>query len=125
MNKDELEILRKALALADGYFTEYCELKDIYVPSPEDIEQMEDESDVEQAQELLDYDNILRQAQTIVEKYNKPSILNKTIYLEDTSGNTIMIIQISEQGSIVRMDNCKIINQDDNEMRIQQIREVK
>lgn len=126
MNKDELEILRKTLALADGYFTGYCEFTDMYVPSPEDIEQMDDETEKEQAQELLDYDNILRQAQAIVEKYNKPSILDKTLYLEDTSGDTVMIIQISEQGRITRMDNCEIADQEtDNEIRIQQIREVK
>ena len=53
-------------------------------------------------------------------------LLGKTIYLEDTSGDTIMIIQISEQGTIVRMDNCEIADQEtDSEIRIQQIREVK
>lgn len=71
MNKDELEILRKTLMLADRYFTEYCEFTDTYIPSPEDIEQMDDEDEKEQAQELLDYDTILRKAQEIIEKYNK------------------------------------------------------
>lgn len=52
-------------------------------------------------------------------------LLGKTIYLEDTSGDTLMIIQISEQGAIIRMDNCEIADQEDNEIRIQQIREVK
>lgn len=52
-------------------------------------------------------------------------LLGKTLYLEDTSGNTIMIIQISEQGAIIRTDNCEIADQEDNEIRIQQIREVK
>ena len=53
-------------------------------------------------------------------------LLGKTIYLEDTSGDTIMIIQISEQGTIIRMDNCEIADQEtDSEIRIQQIREVK
>lgn len=52
-------------------------------------------------------------------------LLGKTIYLEDTSGDTIMIIQISEQGAIVRMDNCEIADQEGNEIRIQQIREVR
>ena len=52
-------------------------------------------------------------------------LLGKTIYLEDTSGDALMIIQISEQGSIIRMDNCEIADQDTNEIRIQQIREVK
>ena len=52
-------------------------------------------------------------------------LLGKTIYLEDTSGDTLMIIQISEQGLIARMDNCKITDQGDNEIRIKQIREVK
>jgi hypothetical protein len=52
-------------------------------------------------------------------------LLGKTIYLEDTSGDTLMIIQISEQGRITRMDNCEIADQDTNEIRIQQIREVK
>ena len=52
-------------------------------------------------------------------------LLNKTIYLEDTSGNTMMIIQISEQGTIIRMDNCEIADKDTNEIRIQQIKEVK
>lgn len=112
--------------LADGYFTGYCEFTDTYVPSESDIEQLDDETEKEQAQELLDYDRILAKAQAIVEKYNKPSILNKTLYLEDTSGNTVMIIQISEQGTIVRMDNCEIADQEtDSEIRIQQIREVK
>ena len=52
-------------------------------------------------------------------------LLGKTIYLEDTNGNTMMIIQISEQGTIVRMDNCEIADKDANEIRIQQIKEVK
>ena len=52
-------------------------------------------------------------------------LLGKTIYLEDTSGDALMIIQISEQGAIVRMDNCEVADQDNNEIRIQQIREVK
>ena len=52
-------------------------------------------------------------------------LLGKTIYLEDTNGNTMMIIQISEQGTIVRMDNCEIADKDTNEIRIQQIKEVK
>ena len=39
-------------------------------------------------------------------------LLGKTIYLEDTNGNTMMIIQISEQGTIVRMDNCEIADKD-------------
>ena len=52
-------------------------------------------------------------------------LLGKTIYLEDTSGDALMIIQISEQGSIIRMDNCEVADQEDNEIRIQQIREVK
>ena len=52
-------------------------------------------------------------------------LLGKTIYLEDPSGNTSFIIQISEQGTIVRMDNCEVADKDTNEIRIQQIREVK
>lgn len=52
-------------------------------------------------------------------------LLGKTLYLEDTNGNTMMIIQISEQGAIVRMDNCEIADKDINEIRIQQIKEVK
>ncbi len=52
-------------------------------------------------------------------------LLGKTLYLEDTSGDTLMMIQISEQGAIVRMDNCEVADQDTNEIRIQQIREVK
>lgn len=58
-------------------------------------------------------------------KKDRENTLGKTIYLEDPSGNTIMIIQISEQGSIIRMDNCEVADIDTNEMRIQQIREVK
>lgn len=52
-------------------------------------------------------------------------LLGKTLYLEDTSGDTIMMIQISEQGAIIRMDNCEVADQEDNKIRIQQIREVK
>ena len=52
-------------------------------------------------------------------------LLGKTIYLEGANGNTMMIIQISEQGTIVRMDNCEIADKDTNEIRIQQIKEVK
>lgn len=55
----------------------------------------------------------------------KENILGKTIYLEDTSGDALFIIQISEQGEIIRMDNCEIADIDTNEIRIQQIREVK
>ena len=52
-------------------------------------------------------------------------LLGKTLYLEDTSGDTLMMIQISEQGAIIRMDNCEVADQEDNKIRIQQIREVK
>ena len=53
------------------------------------------------------------------------NILGKTIYLEDPSGDTVMIIQISEQGVLIRMDNCEVADIDTNEIRIQQIKEVK
>ena len=52
-------------------------------------------------------------------------LLGKTIYLEDTSGDALMIIQISEQGRITRLDNYEIADKEDKEIRIQQIREVK
>ncbi len=52
-------------------------------------------------------------------------LLGKTVYLEATNGNTMMIIQISEQGTIIRMDNCEVADKDTNEIRIQQIREVR
>ena len=52
-------------------------------------------------------------------------LLGKTIYLEDPSGDVLFIIQISEQGAIVRMDNCEVADKDTNEIRIQQIREVR
>ena len=52
-------------------------------------------------------------------------LLGKTIYLEDTNGNTMMIIQISEQGAITKMDNCEVADKDTNEIRIQQIKEVR
>ena len=52
-------------------------------------------------------------------------LLGKTIYLEDPSGDVLFIIQISEQGTIIRMDNCEIADKDTNEIRIQQIKEVK
>ena len=52
-------------------------------------------------------------------------LLGKTLYLEDPSGDVLFIIQISEQGEIIRMDNCEIADKDTNEIRIQQIREVK
>ena len=53
------------------------------------------------------------------------NILDKTIYLENPSGDTVMIIQINEQGVLIRMDNCEIADQEDDEIRIQQIKEVK
>ena len=52
-------------------------------------------------------------------------LLGKTIYLEDTHGDVLFIIQISEQGAIIRMDNCEVADKDRNEIRIQQIMEVK
>ena len=52
-------------------------------------------------------------------------LLGKTIYLENTHGDVSFIIQVSEQGAIVRMDNCEVADKDANEIRIQQIREVK
>ncbi len=52
-------------------------------------------------------------------------LLGKSIYIEDTSGDALMIIQISEQGVLTRMDNCEVADQEDNKIRIQQIREVK
>ena len=52
-------------------------------------------------------------------------LLGKSIYIEDTAGDTLMIMEISEQGVLTRMDNCEIADQEDNKIRIQQIREVK
>ena len=46
------------------------------------------------------------------------NILGKTLYLENPSGDTVMIIQINEQGVLIRMDNCEIADQEDNEIRI-------
>lgn len=67
---------------------------------------------------------ILAQAQEII---NNHSINNKTIYIEDTSGALIMAFKLNEQGLIIKMDNCKVINSNETENRIilQQIREVK
>ena len=53
------------------------------------------------------------------------NILGKTIYLENPSGDVLSIIQISEQGVLIRMDNCEVADIDTNEIRIQQIKEVK
>ena len=58
-------------------------------------------------------------------KKERENTLGKTIYLENPAGETVMIIQISEQGDLIRMDNCEVADIDTNEMRIQQIREVK
>lgn len=55
----------------------------------------------------------------------RENVLGKTIYIEDTSGDVLFIVQISEQGDLTRMDNCEVADIDTNEMRIQQIREVK
>jgi hypothetical protein len=52
-------------------------------------------------------------------------LLGKKLYIEDTSGDTLMIMEISEQGVLTRMDNCEIADQEDNKIRIQQIREVR
>ena len=52
-------------------------------------------------------------------------LLGKSIYIEDTEGDAIMIIQISEQGRIIKLDNCEVADQEDNKIRIQQVREVK
>lgn len=65
---------------------------------------------------------ILQQAQEILNKY---SLHNKKIYIEDTSGDALFIIQVSEQGVIIRMDNCEIADMDTDSIRLQQIREVK
>lgn len=69
MNReDELNILAKALLLADQYFTGYCEFVDTNILTQEDIDEMDDEIEQEQAQELKDYSDLLFQAQQIVEK---------------------------------------------------------
>ena len=71
MNKEELNILKTALLLADQYFTGYCEFVDTNILTQEEIDEMDDEIEQERAQELFDYNKILGQAHAIIEKYNK------------------------------------------------------
>lgn len=76
-------------------------------------------------EERTQHQDIIEQARTLVRNYQGESILGRTIYIEDTAGDALMIIQISEQGRITLMDNCNIADIEDNKIRIQQVREVK
>lgn len=69
MTPAELDILEKTLKWADGYFTSYCEFADISIYEQEDIDQMDDEIEQEQAQEARDYEDLLFKAQQIIKKY--------------------------------------------------------
>lgn len=71
MNKEELETLHDALAYADQYFSSWCEFTDTYVLSQDEIDQLDDESEVEQAQEMRNYEDTLKKAFSILEKYMK------------------------------------------------------
>ena len=48
-------------------------------------------------------------------------IKNKEIIIEDTSGDEIMHLTISEQGVIIGMVNGEVADTDDDTIRIQQI----
>lgn len=76
-------------------------------------------------EERTQHQDIIEQARTLVRNYQGENILGRTIYIEDTAGDALMIIQISEQGRITLMDNCNIADIEDNKIRIQQVREVK
>lgn len=98
MTQEELEVIEKALAPR------------VYLTN----------------EERTQHQDIIEQAKTLVKKYQGESILGRTIYIEDTAGDALMIIQISEQGRVIMMDNCNIADtEDDHTIRIQQVREVK
>ena len=69
MNKKELEILERTLKMADGYFDAFCEVTDSHVLSQEEIDLLEDEQQKEEAQEALEFDELLKKSQEIIEKH--------------------------------------------------------
>lgn len=69
MEKEELEILERTLNWANGYFTDYMDLKNEYVYSQEEINRIEDEEERSYAQQDRNYEDLLNSAINIIKKY--------------------------------------------------------
>lgn len=69
MTPEELNILDLVLTMADNYFTDYCEITETYIYNQDEIDSMDDEIEQETAQENKQYNDLLNQAQKIIEKY--------------------------------------------------------
>lgn len=71
MNKEELKILERTLNWANEYFTQFCMYTDTEILSQEEINEIEDEIEQENAQEYRDYEDLLNTAFSIINKYKK------------------------------------------------------
>lgn len=70
MTKYELETIRKALDWANRYFDDYLSLTNAWIyDSDEEIERIQDDDRREIAQENKDYDELLGDAESIINKY--------------------------------------------------------
>lgn len=83
MKDNIMIIMKKVLNIAETYLTNYCETFDEYVLSDEDISKIEDKEEKENALELKEADNILNEAQVILQEYEENrenSLLLKDFY---------------------------------------------
>lgn len=55
----------------------------------------------------------------------KLNIKSKRIFIENTSGDNLLVIDVNEQGEIHGMVNAEVADVIDNEVRIQMIDDIK
>jgi len=67
----DIEMLENLLNIADHYFTEYCELKDEYVLSDKELENIEDEEEREYAEALRNTDDYFKKVAKYIEEYKE------------------------------------------------------
>ena len=71
MTQEELEKLQTVLRWADSYFTAYCEFAGVCVYDQNEIDEMDDEEERHEAQDNRRYEDLLFEANKIIEKYRK------------------------------------------------------
>ena len=64
-----IEMIEKLLNIANDYVNYYCELHDVRVLSYDEIEEIDDEVEKEEAKDLKETDDFLNSVATYIEEY--------------------------------------------------------
>ena len=68
LSKEDIELLKKVVNIADNLLTDVCEFRDECVLTKEEIEDLEDEEEKEYYEDLLNTENTIGKAHDLIKK---------------------------------------------------------